>query len=111
MPVSINLDKLATRESVKELVRSEIFEVGLCPDYNPDHLRLVEAICLHYAMENEQMAGDPIAGDPDNQYSLGFVLDTGLTFRMGLEVGISLARGDRKAFPSALKRALKQLKD
>lgn len=111
MPIFTNLDKPANRESVRRLVREEIFEVDLNPDYDREHLRIVEAYCLQYCLENDEMEGDPIAGFEGNKFTVGYVLESGLNFKIGLEVGVALARGDRKAFPSALKKALKQLGD
>ena len=111
MPVVIDLDAPATREAVRKLVRDRIFETGFDANYDPDHLKVVEAYMLHHALENEERLRSEYPVDDDDMYSVEAVLTSGFDFKTGLEVGLALARGDRKAFPSALKKALKKLGD
>ena len=111
MPVVIDLDAPATRESVRKLVRDRIFETDFDPKYDPEHLKLVHAYMLHHVFENEERLRSEYPVDVGDMYSVEAVLTSGFDFKVGLEAGLCLARGDRKAFPSALKRALKQLKD
>jgi len=104
-------ERPATCELVEIAVRDSIFECDIDSDYNAEHLRIVHAYCLQLAVENEDRVGDPlcVATDSEVAYYMSDILEMGISFRQGLEVGFSIASGDYDALPTVLKNCLEKV--